>query len=144
MALVLALLSLSVTGLQAQRAALPASTIAERLWQAERTHQLNKVRERARYQLDRSTLKVEIGTMAPVDLTASRQALAQFDAAITADAARNPAPAPTLQEIAATRIKLAQALNAIDLTEVKFDNGMVSTKEMFDAYFGVINILIPK
>src|SRR5262245_43275309 len=123
---------------QAQRANLASTT-----WQAERAFQLNKILERAKTQLKNTYIKVEIGTMAPIDVQASEQAVAQMEAMIKADAVRNPSgTAP--QAVSATRLQLAQALNELDFTEVKFDNGMVSTKAMNDAYFGVLSILIPK
>ena len=44
--------------------------------------------------------------------------------------------------VSALRIKLAEALNALDLAEVKFDNGMISTKDMNDAYLAVVKTLL--
>jgi hypothetical protein len=111
-------------------------------WQAERAFHLGRILERAKAQLNDTMVKIEIGTMAPIDADAARQAVAQIDALIKADSARTSAPANAGPGVAALRIKLAEALNALDLAEVKFDNGMVSTKEMNDAYLAVVKLLL--
>lgn len=140
-ALAVALAGVVTVGVRAQRG-LPPATIAERLWQAERTHQLNNVRERARYQLDRSMLRVEIGTLAQMDMVTARQSLEQIDALVKADAARPNPLVKTPQEIAAIRIRLAESLNALDAMEVRFDVGMVTTREMNDAYLKIVKLLV--
>src|SRR6187455_2794847 len=94
-------------------------------WQAERTFHLTRILERAKAQLNNTMVKIEIGTMAPIDADAARQAVAQ----IKADSVRTSAPGNAGPGVAALRIKLAEALNALDLAEMKFDNGMVSPKE---------------
>jgi hypothetical protein len=111
-------------------------------WEAERTFHLTRVLERAKSQLNNTLLKIEIGTMAPIDADASRQAVAQIDALIKADSVRTSTPATPGQRVAAIRIKLAEALNALDLAEVKFDNGMLSTKDMNTAYVEVVKLLL--
>ena len=111
-------------------------------WQAERAFHLTRVLERAKAQLNNTLLKIEIGTMAPIDADASRQAVAQMDALIKADSVRTTTRATAGPGVSAIRIKLAEALNALDLAEVKFDNGMISTKDMNDAYFAVVNLLL--
>jgi hypothetical protein len=80
--------------------------------------------------------------LAPIDVDATRQAVAQMDALVKADSVRTSRPAKTGPEIAALRIRLAEALNALDLAEVKFDNGMVTTKSINDAYLDVVNLLL--
>ena len=111
-------------------------------WQAERAFHLTRVLERAKAQLNNTLLKIEIGTMAPIDADASRQAVAQMDALIKADSVRTSAPANAGPGISATRIKLAEALNALDLAEMRFDNGVISTKDMNDAYLAVVKLLL--
>jgi hypothetical protein len=86
--------------------------------------------ERAQASLKDALLRIEIGTLAPIDADATRQAVAQIEALIKADAVRTAQPAKTGPEIAALRIKLAETLNALDLAEVKFNNGMITTKRM--------------
>lgn len=140
MALVVALTGLAAADVRAQRTS-PASNSTQAFWQAERAFYLTKTLERAQRQLKDTYLKVEIGTMAPLDVNVAEQAVAQIDAAIKADTVRDPSGAPP-QGAAAARLKLAQALNDLDLTEVKFNNGMVTTKDMFAAYSGVVDILI--
>ena len=109
-------------------------------WQAERAFHLTRILERAKSQLNNTLLKIEIGTMAPIDADASRQAVTQIDALIKADSVRTEKPVQT--GYGAIRIKLAEALNAIDLAEMKFDNGVISTKDMNDAYFAVVRLLL--
>ena len=111
-------------------------------WQAERAFHLTRILERAKAQLNNTLLKIEIGTMAPIDADASRQAVAQIDALIKADSVRTSAPANAGPGVAAIRIKLAEALNALDLAEMKLDNGIGTTKSMFDAYLAVVNLLL--
>ena len=120
----------------------PAGRSIEPAWQAERAFHLNRIMERARASFNDTLLRVEIGTLAPIDVDATRQAVAQMDALVKADSVRTSRPAKTGQEIAALRIKLAEALNALDLAAVKFDNGMITTKSINDAYFDVINLLL--
>ena len=114
----------------------------EGMWQAERAFHLTQVMERARRQLNNTLLKVEIGTMAPIDVDGARQAVAQMDALIKADAVRTPAPIRTGPGIAEIRVKLAEMLNGLDLAEVKFDNGLGTTRSMFDGYLAVVNLLL--
>jgi len=111
-------------------------------WQAERTFHLTRILERAKAQLNNTMVKIEIGTMAPIDADAARQAVAQIEALIKADSVRTSAPGNAGPGVAALRIKLAEALNALDLAEMKFDNGMVSPKEMNDAYLVVVKLLL--
>jgi len=111
-------------------------------WQAERAFHLGRILERAKAQLNNTLLKIEIGTMAPIDADASRQAVAQMDALIKADSVRTATLVTAGLGVSAIWIKLAEALNALDLAEVKFDNGMISTKDMNDAYFAVVNVLL--
>jgi hypothetical protein len=139
--LVLAVAGFAVSEGRAQ-AASRASRGAQVEWQAERAFHLTRIMERARASLNDALLRIEIGTLAPIDADATRQAVAQMEALIKADSARTSKPAKTGPEIAALRIKLAEALNALDLAQVKFDNGMVTTKTINDAYFGVINLLL--
>lgn len=107
-------------------------------WQAERTFQLNQIMARARVSYTDALLKVQIGTLAPIDVKATQETLARMDEMIKADAARTTAPAGYF----ATRTKLAELLNQLELTEVRFDNGMVSTKEMNDAYMEIVRLLV--
>ncbi len=140
-----AVLVLAVAGFAASEGraqAVPAARGIVPAWQAERAFHLNRIMERARASFNDTLLRVEIGTLAPIDVDATRQAVAQMDALVKADSVRTSRPAKTGQEIAALRIKLAEALNALDLAEVKFDNGMVTTKSINDAYFEVINLLL--
>lgn len=139
-----AVLVLAVAGFTASegRAQVPAGRSIEPAWQAERAFHLNRIMERARASFNDTLLRVEIGTLAPIDVDATRQAVAQMDALVKADSVRTSRPAKTGQEIAALRIKLAEALNALDLAAVKFDNGMITTKSINDAYFDVINLLL--
>jgi len=111
-------------------------------WQAERAFHLTRTMERAQASLKDALLRIEIGTLAPIDADATRQAVAQIEALIKADAVRTAQPAKTGPEIAALRIKLAETLNALDLAEVKFNNGMITTKEMNDAYLAVVKLLL--
>lgn len=140
------MLVLAVAGFAAPESraqgAVPAGRSIESTWQAERAFHLGRILERAKAQLNNTLLKIEIGTMAPIDADGSRQAVAQMDALIKADAVRTSRPAKTGQEIAALRIKLAEALNAVDLAEVKYDVGLVSTKSMNDTYFEVVKLLL--
>ena len=122
--------------------AMPAGRSIESAWQAERAFHLNRIMERARASLNDTLVKIEIGTMAPIDADATRQAVAQMEALIKADSVRSSKPVKTGPEIAALRVKLAETLNALDEAQVKFDNGMVTTKNMNDAYFEVINLLL--
>jgi len=138
--LVLAAAGFAVSEGRAQ--AVPAARGIVPAWQAERAFHLNRIMERARASFNDTLLRVEIGTLAPIDVDATRQAVAQMDALVKADSVRTSRPAKTGQEIAALRIKLAEALNALDLAEVEFDNGMTSTKDMNDAYFAVVNVLL--
>ena len=126
------------------RAQVPAGArnSIEAAWQAERVFHLNRVMERALISLNDTLLKIEIGTMAPIDADAARQAVAQIDGLVKADAVRTSKPVKTPQEIAALRVRLAEALNALDVSEVKFDNGMVTTKSMNDAYLAVVKLLL--
>ena len=114
----------------------------EGMWQAERAFHLTQVMERARRQLNNTLLKVEIGTMAPIDVDGARQAVAQMDALIKADSVRTPAPVRTGPGVAEIRVKLAELINGLDLAEVKFDNGMGTTRSMFDGYLAVVNLLL--
>ena len=139
--LVLAVAGFAVSEGRAQ-VAVPAGRGIEPAWQAERVFHLNRIMERARASLNDALVKIEIGTLAPIDADATRQAVAQMEALIKADAVRTSTPAKTGPEIAALRIKLAEALNALDLAQVKFDNGMITTKSMNDAYLEVINLLL--
>jgi hypothetical protein len=138
-----AVLVLTVAGFAVSegRAQTPVRTsrMALQGWQAERAFHLSRIMERARAQLNNTLIKVEIGTMAPIDVDASRQAVAQMDALIKADAARADRP---VQAVSAIRLKLAEALNALDFSEVQFENGMISTKTMNDAYLAIVTLLL--
>jgi len=112
------------------------------MWQAERAFYLTQLIERARRQLNNTLLKVEIGTMAPIDVDAARQAVTQMDALIKADAARTTTPARTGPGVAEIRVKLAEILNGLDLAEMRFDNGIGTTKSMFDSYLAAVNLLL--
>jgi hypothetical protein len=109
-------------------------------WEAERAFHLTRVLERAKAQLNNTLLRIEIGTTAPIDADGARQAVAQIDALIKADAVRTPKPVQA--GVAAIRVKLAEMLNALDLAEVKLDNGMVTTRSVFDGYLAVVNLLL--
>jgi hypothetical protein len=139
--LVLAVAGFVVSEGRAQ-VAVPAGRSTLAIWQAERAFYLNMIQERAKAQLNNTLLKIQIGTMAPIDADASRQAVAQIDALIKADSVRTSAPANSGPGVSAVRIKLAELLNALDLAEVKFDNGIGTTKSMFDAYLAVVNLLL--
>lgn len=112
------------------------------MWQAERAFHLTQLMERARRQLNNTLLKVEIGTMAPIDVDGARQAVAQMEALIKADSVRATTPVRTGPGVAEIRVKLAELLNALDLAEVRFDNGIGTTKSMFDAYLAAVNLLL--
>lgn len=114
----------------------------EGMWQAERAFHLTQLMERARRQLNNTLLKVEIGTMAPIDVDGARQAVAQMEALIKADSARTTTPVRTGPGVGEIRVKLAELLNAIDLAEVRFDNGIGTTRSMFDAYLAAVNLLL--
>lgn len=111
-------------------------------WQAERAFYLNMILQRAKAQLNNTLVKIEIGTLAPIDADATRQAVAQIEALIKADSVRTSTPARSGPGVSALRIQLAEALNALDVAEMKFDNGIGTTKAMNDAYLAVVNVLL--
>src|SRR5678816_3836628 len=78
-ALVLAVAGLTASEGRAQ-VPVPAGRSIEPAWQAERTFHLNRIIERARASFNDTLLRVEIGTLAPIDVDATRQAVAQMDA----------------------------------------------------------------
>ena len=125
----------------AQRPA-AATNGARAAWEAERAFQRGQVMERARRQFNNTLLKVEIGTVAPVDVEPSRQALAQMEALVKADAARTLPGTLPMPDVAALRLKVAQALNNLDAAEVRFDVGLLTTAEMNNAYFAVLKLLV--
>ena len=89
--LVLAVAGFAVSEGRAQ-VGVPAGRSTLATWQAERAFYLNMTLQRAKSQLNDTLVKVEIGTMAPIDVDGARQAVAQIDALIKADSARTSAP----------------------------------------------------
>ena len=132
-AIVLALAGSIGAGAQTQRQSNRTSW-----WQAERTFHLTQIMARARASYNDTLLRVQIGTMAPIDVKAAQEAVARMDEMIKADATRTTAPTGYF----ATRTKLAELLNQLEMTEVRFDNGMVSTKDMNDAYMEIVKLLV--
>lgn len=132
-AIALALGGVIGTGAQTQR-----QSNRTNWWQAERTFHLTQIMARARASYNDMLVRVEIGTLAPIDLNAAQQAVARMDEMIKADASRTT----PLTASGATRTRLAALLNQLELTEVRFDNGIVSAKEMSDAYLAVVQLLV--
>lgn len=132
-AIALALGGVIGTGAQTQR-----QSNRTNWWQAERTFHLTQIMTRARACYNDMVVRVEIGTLAPIDLNAAQQAVARMDEMIKADASRTT----PLTASGATRTRLAALLNQLELTEVRFDNGIVSAKEMSDAYLAVVQLLV--
>ena len=132
-AIALALGGVIGTGAQTQR-----QSNRTNWWQAERTFHLTQIMTRARACYNDMVVRVEIGTLAPIDLNAAQQAVARMDEMIKADASRTT----PLTASSATRTRLAALLNQLELTEVRFDNGIVSAKEMSDAYLAVVQLLV--
>ena len=132
-AVVLALVGSIGAAAQVQR-----RPIKQNWWQMERTFQLTQILERARASHHNALLRVEIGTLAPIDVKASQDALAQVEAMVKADAARPTPP----QGDRTTRTRLAELLNNLDAAEVRFDNGMITTQEMNAAYLRIVRLLV--
>ena len=100
-------------------------------WNAERASLLRQVVERTRSQVQAVRVMAEIGTVAPADVRASETFLADLEQQVDADLTRAAGrPEPTRPEHAALRIRFAEAMNAVDAGEVRFDNGMISTAAM--------------
>lgn len=107
-------------------------------WQAERTFHLTQILACARANYDDALVRGEIGTLAPADIQDAQNAVARMDEMIRADATRKT----PLAASAATRTRLAVLLNHLELMEVRFDNGLASTKEMSEAYLAVVQLLV--
>ena len=82
--------------------------------------------ERARVHVQEVRTRVEIGTWRPIDIRTSEASLADLERQVDADATSTGTRVdPTGPQRAALRIRFAEAMNAVDLAEVKFDNGMI-------------------
>lgn len=134
--IVLALIGSAAVGVYAQRQR--ATPSPQDAWQAERAFHLNLIMERARANYRDTLVKIEIGTMAPIDARGTQEALAEMEALVKADAARTGKPAPWI----GTRRQLAELLDALDAADVRFQNGIVSTKDMSDAYLEIVKLLV--
>ena len=133
---VLVLIGGFAAGLNAQRQrASPNPTDA---WQAERAFHLGMIMERARANYRDTLTKVEIGTMAPIDVKATQEALTEMEALVKADATRTTKPSPWV----GTRRQLAEMLDALDFDDMRFQNGMVTTRSMSDAYLEIVKLLV--
>jgi hypothetical protein len=100
-------------------------------WQDERGAMLKLVIERGRKHVQAVRMMAEIGTTRPVDVNAAATWLADLEKQVEADAARAASRVePTRPEHATLRIRFAEAMNAVDLAEVRFDNGMITTAAM--------------
>jgi hypothetical protein len=122
------------TGVLAQEARpVGASQAPGRLpsWPTERAAMLKQAVDRAWSHVRAVRTMAEIGTMSAADVKASETWFADLEKQVAADAQiaasrRDPSPA----ERAALRIRFAEAMNAVDLAEIKFDNGMTTTAAM--------------
>ena len=139
---VLAVAAFAVSEAGAQQVVAPAGRNIEATWQAERAFYVSKTMERARAQVANRRFMVEIGTLGAEDTTRSVTALADLEALVTADAKRTDRPARSLRDIAAIRTALADALNRLDASEVRFDNGLITSYELDAAYRAVIRVLL--
>ena len=139
-------LALSAALLSAQDATQPAAPQAAQTtdarWQTERVQQLKQVMERVRSHVKDNALRVEIGTLAPVDLKGSQQTLADLEKAVDADAKRTSRPVKSNTEIQAIRQQVAELIRDLELAEVKYHNGMVRTADMDAAYAAIVKLLI--
>ena len=100
-------------------------------WPAERAAMLKQVVDRAWSHVRAVRAMAEIGTMSPADVKMSETWFADLERQVASDAqvaASRPDPAPAMR--AALRIRFAEAMNAVDLAEIKFDNGMIPTTAM--------------
>ena len=92
---------------------------------------LKQVVDRGWSQVRAVRTMAEIGTMSQADVRASEAWFATLEKQVDADAqvaASRPDPAPV--ERSTLRIRFAEAMNAVDAAEVRFDNGMISTAAM--------------
>lgn len=134
--IVLALICTAAAGAYAQRQR--SGPNPQDAWQAERAFHLGLIMERARANYRDTLTKVEIGTMAPIDVKATQEALTEMETLIKADATRTTKPAPWV----GTRRQLADMLDALDANDVRFQAGMVTTKNMTDAYLEIVKLLV--
>ena len=75
-------------------------------------------------------------------LTTLRNTKQEMEALVKADAARTLPGTLPMPDVAALRLKVAQALNNLDAAEVRFDVGLLTTAEMNNAYFAVLKLLV--
>jgi len=100
-------------------------------WQTERVAMLKLVVERARTHVQDVRARAAIGTMAPIDIRTSETSLANLERLVDADVtSAGTRVDPTGPQRAAQRIRFAEAMNAVDLAEVKLNNGMITTAAM--------------
>ena len=112
----------------AASASQPITSISAR-WESERAGMLKQMLDRARVHARAVQLMVEIGTMRPSDERGAQKTVADLEAAINNDAdarASRPQAAFRLNQTAAVRIAFAQALNDLDVSEVRFNAGVIT------------------
>jgi hypothetical protein len=114
----------------------------EARWQAERAGMVKQVLDRARAHQRSIRSMVEIGTMAPIDVRESDRLLADLERMVDADTKRVRQGPTALDEIFNRRLRFAAALNDLDLAEVRFDNGMMTTANLGAAVMAAASVVL--
>jgi beta-lactamase regulating signal transducer with metallopeptidase domain len=117
----------------------PGDPLAD--WNAERLAKLKQVLERARKCWADSLTKVEIGTAAAIDTKTFETLVAQLEQMVLSFTVAPSTTLPSSREIDSVRAAFAAAMKNLDVTQIRFDNGLLTNQEMANALMAAARTL---
>jgi beta-lactamase regulating signal transducer with metallopeptidase domain len=118
----------------------PLTVAAALVWRDQRHAMFRQLLDRARRHLRDARVRVEIGTLALVEVAVPEQRLAELERVAAADGSR-PLPASTA-DMPAVRLRFAAALAHLNFVETRFDVGMATTQDLDDAMGAAVGVLV--